>query len=273
MDNTSKILTFLDRKNDFLIHTLELPLSMQESHISSTAESTYKTLLLNSLPLIVFLKKEETFGLYVDSIIPEFLFKLEANSAGQFRSLLSPEDLSQDFKEVTGSLRLKKYIPFQTEPYSSVVDINETNLEELSTQFLRKSYQLESKIIISKDLHRSMLINRVPKSNIDRLEIIDPIKIDNYLKLNNSLIEKILESNDSTNIQIEMEKSGFTFLVERPINFNCKCSKEQFLPSLIQIYKQEGKSFFSKGNLHIRCDYCKKNYYFSENDLLSFKIN
>ncbi|OFZ16140.1 MAG: hypothetical protein A2X86_13730 [Bdellovibrionales bacterium GWA2_49_15] len=261
MQVSSKLVSFLDRDNDFLIHYFEVGnlFNFLDSlhHYSPEAKKSADFFLLNFLPLIAFLKSGEHFGVYIDSFTPNLFFKLESNSSGQFRAMLLPQDFKTELQKITGQCRVNKYSPRHPDPYVSHIELADHDLTKICSEVLKVSYQTEARVLVDPSQNFSLLLSKIPNSPL-------AVSLDAYIEKRKALLQLPLA---------EWGQDGPTQLNSRNITFTCNCSREQFLPSLKQIYQQDGEALFEKKHLTITCDYCKSVYNFSREDLLTFRPN
>src|SRR5438105_3642864 len=105
----SYLYSFLDEDNGYNIHFLEAQTLMADlvarQELGAGSLDFFREAVLSFLPMVTFLKAKESLGLYIDSENPYFRFKLEANQEGFFRTLLSPENMGELPKKVTGICR------------------------------------------------------------------------------------------------------------------------------------------------------------------------
>ena len=121
MLRSSKILSFLDEKNNFHVRFLEGQKIINDlaliHDVKNKGFEFFRELTLTNIHLISTLKNSEGLGLFIDSNEPYFRFKLECSESGNIRTLLFPESLDLFPKSVSGELRFSKIFPCRTAPY------------------------------------------------------------------------------------------------------------------------------------------------------------
>jgi molecular chaperone Hsp33 len=66
------------------------------------------------------------------------------------------------------------------------------------------------------------------------------------------------------------EKTNFSYLSSRQVELYCPCSKERMQDNLRMLFAKDPEGLFDgKDTLEAKCDYCKKTYTISRDDLKS----
>ncbi|MFZ4713959.1 MAG: Hsp33 family molecular chaperone HslO [Bacteriovoracaceae bacterium] len=266
MTPESKLYSFLDNKNSFTIHFLEGQKVIEQMavlhHLKGAGFSYYRDLLLSVLPFVSFVKKGESFGLYLDSEEPYFRFKLETNYTGNFRTLLLPEAFDQFPQKLTGMVRFSKLFDNST-PYTTIMQVEELDFSQIINQLIRDSYQIEAKAHLSDIVDQSFFISKIPRENVGRY-IIDPgLTLEQYEKkfcpdLNTIFAENFTEEKDIVDF---FTKRGFYFLGSKPFNYYCPCTRERMITNLVTLSAEDINELFDQNNeLEITCDYCHEKY-------------
>jgi molecular chaperone Hsp33 len=273
MTPESKLYSFLDNKNSFTIHFLEGQKIIESMatlhHLQGAGFSYYRDLLLSVLPMVSFVKKDESFGFYLDSEAPYFRFKLETNYTGSFRTLLLPADFNQFPQKLTGLVRFSKLFENAT-PYTTIMQVKDQDFTEIINQLMQDSYQIQGRIQLSDIVDQSFFVTKIPRENVGRY-IIDPgLTIDQYLKQFGSDLSSIFAENftEEKDIVEFFTKRGFYFLNSKPFHYFCPCSKDRMVQNLIILGKNDLHHLFEEnGKIEIQCDYCHKAYEIIESDL------
>jgi molecular chaperone Hsp33 len=84
-------------------------------------------------------------------------------------------------------------------------------------------------------------------------------------------VSELIESGVTPEEIIQLITKGDHQLIEEmPLYYECDCSKERFENGLKSLGKAELEGFVKDGHpIEITCQFCKKNYSFSEEDLKS----
>tara|TARA_B100001971_G_C18268024_1_gene596366 strand:- start:43951 stop:44772 length:822 start_codon:yes stop_codon:yes gene_type:complete len=267
----SRLFTFLDKKNSFNIYYLHGEKLMAEIYkihnIGPIASKFYDQTILTGLHLINFTKINENIGYYIDSNEPYFRFKIEMNNAGTLRTLLLPEEFEEFPKAVNGKARVTISYP-NKQPYSSLIELNNTSTDDIFNEMLNTSYQTKSKTMLGNK--SSILINPLPPTNID--EKFDEIQVATLKTIEEEygdFLKETIKENFKTEDQIidHFKAKGFNYLASKQVQFNCPCSKARMVTNLLTLSQDDQDEVFKEGPVEIRCDYCNTTYNIAEEDL------
>lgn len=270
---TSRLYSFLDHKNGFninflegqkLIHDLVLLHPMQSSGFAY-----FRDTFLGLLPIIYFLKPQESLGLYIDSEDPYFRLKIETNSAGHTRTLLLPEEFNQFPMKITGKVRVTKIFQNNAHPYSSVLELKETETKEVINRVLTESYQTNSEVIVSDISDQSIMVTKLPPVNVNS-SIDESMSRADYIKKHKHFFHDVFEAaaNDIEKIVKMFEDQGFSYMTSRQIEFFCPCSKDRMVLNMKGLYANDQDHLFDgKDSVTIKCDYCRKEYVITKGDI------
>ncbi len=275
----SKLYSFIDNKHNFSLTFFEGQKLIQDlaimNELNANGLSFLRNAVLSAQHIIQLFKNNEQLGLYIDSDIPKFTFKLEANPQGQVRTLLLPEELPVFPAKITGKIRIIKTSPSQKTPYQSIIDIEESDLDSAINRVLDQSYQITARVILSDTTDQSIFVSKLPFSSLKGERPRKDIDLDEYLDLRNDEFESIFSKNvfDDATITAEFEKIGLDYLKGVEVEFTCPCSKELMISNLLSIANLSSKELFPEGEsqVEIRCDYCKKQYDISLQEIQQVK--
>jgi len=262
----SKVISFLDEKYGFSVRFLEGQRLIQDlaliHDVKKEGFSFFRELVLTSMHLINYLKRDEGFGLFIDSEEPYFRFKIEANEHGSMRTILFPEDLETFPETISATVRMSKISRKNPTPYTSIIKVKDLLASEIVDQILKESYQVEGKIYISEESDQSFYMTKLPRKNVNKK--VDEITYSEFWNMNGQKILDILNEGhtDSTLIKNKMSELGFTFLQSKSIEFKCPCSREQMLTGVLSLIHSHtvDEIFEDKKEIETRCDYCKTYY-------------
>lgn len=276
MLKTSRLYSFLDMKNGFALHFLDgqkLIHDLALIHgLNGQGFAYFRDMVLSSLPMISFLKPGESLGLYIDSEDPYFRLKIETSFTGHTRTLLLPEDFNQFPMKLTGKARVAKQFPGGRPPYTSVVEFEDTLTKEVINQVLQKSYQANSELFVSEASDQSFLLIKLPPINVDLQTSDETPNLEEYLKSHKTFFHNIFDEhhNDVEGVVRAFERSDLAYLSSRQVELFCPCSKERMVDNMRMIYAQDPESLFNgEAHLEAKCDYCKKLYSISRDDMKS----
>lgn len=274
MLSESRLYSFLDHKNGFNIHFLEgqkLIHDLVLLHPMQGAGFAYfRDTFLGLLPIIFFLKPGESLGIYIDSEEPYFRLKIETNSSGHTRTLLLPEEFNQFPMKISGKVRVTKIFPGQKSPYTSMLELKDTETKEVINKVLNESYQTNSEVIVGEMSDQSIMVTKLPPINVNS-NIDESLSRQQYIKQHRTFFHHIFESapNDIEAIVKVFEDKGLSYLGSRQIAFFCPCTKDRMILNLRGLYAHDLNELFDdKGEVEIKCDYCRKIYNIAKSEVI-----
>lgn len=274
MLSESRLYSFLDHKNGFNIHFLEGQKLIHDLILLHPMQGSgfayFRDTFLGLLPIIFFLKPGESLGIYIDSEDPYFRLKIETNSAGHTRTLLLPEEFNLFPMKITGNVRVTKTSSSNHQPYTSMIQLKNVETKSVINQILSESYQTNSEVIVGDISDQSIMITKLPPINVNSSHDNSPSRAE-FIKRHQNFFHDIFEMAllDIETIVKVFEDKGFSYLGSRQINFYCPCSKERMVFNLKGLYLENMDELFD-GNetLEIKCDYCRKAYHISRDELI-----
>lgn len=263
----SRQFSFINNKIGFTISLLTGANLMGEvittHNIGPKAFEFYKKTILGSAQLINFLKPGETLGFYIDSEDPYFKFKIEMGQMGTLRTLLLPEEFEDFPTTFTGKCRVHKVYANHA-PYTSVIDYNDFKVEDISNEILSRSYQTNSKIFIGDKADNSIMITKLPPTNINKkVDDFEDVSMDQFIKDHSELIATALEqvSSDVAEVEKKFQKFEFSYIGSKEVKLHCPCSLERMEDNFQRLSKNDLEEIFSdKDMVETRCDYCNTIY-------------
>lgn len=268
----SRLYSFIDHHNGFLLQFLEGQKLIHDlvliHGIAGQGFQYYRDSVLAFQTMISYLKPGEGLGIYLDSEEPYFRLKIEMSDEGQMRTLLLPEEFKEFPHSITGKCRIVKLLPGEVTPYTSIVNLDQNNSEEVINKVLNDSYQVKSRVFISQDSDQSVMITKLPNKNVDKFIEENTTSIPEYWLQHQSHIQKLFASgtSDQLVIQENFEKNGFLLLGSREIKFKCTCSRQRMFDGVRSIIMSAGiEHVFApdESEIQTKCDYCKETYIFT----------
>lgn len=276
MLNKSRLYTFLDNKTGFSISFIEgqrLIADLATIHnFNKDALHFHRNTVLTSMQLLNFLKPKENLGFYIDSNEPYFRFKLELHHSGSMRTLLLPLEFSSFPKKITGSVRLTKIFSDSKVPYSSILQANNEEYEDLINNILKDSYQTNSQILLASTTDQSVMVTKLPPMNI-KVEVWEDITLKEYINEKKTFLEDLFNRNLNSTEEIisYFGSHSFQYLMSKEIEFSCPCSKDRMMQNLFTLHQHDLEEVFQGDNsIDITCDYCNKVYEIHKNE---FNLN
>ena len=269
----SRLYTLIDESREFAAYFLEGQALIRDIALVHPVErggfAYFRSVVLSIQPMIAFLKGGEQLGFYIDADDPRFQLKIEAGHHGAMRCTLLPEGF-RDFPEaVRGIARFLKIVPGRP-PYESVLKIEGQPLRDTVNRVLRESYQTNSSVTVSATSDQSLLLHQLPplpgKDEYD-------YSLD-ALRARRAAIAEAVERiflralQQREQIVAAFKEIGFRLLADRPVHLGCSCSRNRVIEGLWSLHHR-GEELFDPGQatLEIKCEYCKKAYRISRQDL------
>jgi molecular chaperone Hsp33 len=275
--NNSRLLSFIDKNNEFTINFVEGQKLIQDlafiHNLKGDGFAYFRDSVLSFIPLITLLKLNENLGLYIDSKSPYFLLKIEMSEHGHFRTLLLPETFEKFPKTLSGDGRLSKISVGQSSPYTSIIDINGLSFIEVVNNILQNSYQIKGRVIISDEADQAAFIMQLPRKNWDKQEQSEaPKEIGEFLTEVDPLLKNLFSkgTNDESEVIKYFEKQDYTLLNAKDLIFKCSCSYERMVSGVDSLLNTTSidELFKEDDSIETRCDYCKTYYQISKNVFL-----
>ncbi|MGZ3789634.1 MAG: Hsp33 family molecular chaperone HslO [Bacteriovorax sp.] len=274
----SRLYSFIDQSQGFTLHFLEGQKLIQDLAVihSNTGGGFhyFRDAILSIQLMIAYLKPGEGLGIYIDSDEPYFRLKVEMSEQGQMRTLLLPEDFNQFPKSIRGKCRVVKTMPDETRPYTSIIDLDDVNFNDVVNKILKESYQFQSEIFLSDDSDQSIMLMKLPSINIDKVQTNYTLSIQEYWKKMepelNALFKK--HSDNYEIIQKHIEKMGLLYLGSREIKFKCTCSRDRMLQGVRSLIASSGIDHVfgaDEDEIETKCDYCKTSYLLLKKEFLN----
>ncbi len=265
---------FICNKNGFSISVIEGDSMMKEvnqiHNIGPNALSYYQKTILSSMQMVNFLKPGESLGFYIDSEEPYFRFKIELSNTGTFRTLLLPEEFENFPDKITGKVRLVK-IYNAREPYHTILELKDHDVGNIVNEVISKSYQTNSRIILSEHGNSSLMVTKLPPSNINKkIEDFDDLSLDQIQNKYHKLIQAalLIPNADVKMMDDLFQAEGLQYLGSKEVKFFCPCSHERMVENLFTLPEHDRIDIFKEdSSIEIRCDYCNTIYNIQRSEL------
>ncbi len=269
----SRLYSFMDHKEGFNIHFLEGQKLIHDlvllHPMKGSGFAYFRDTFLGLMPIIFFLKPGESLGLYIDSENPYFRLKIETNSAGHTRCLLLPEEFNLFPMKITGQVRVTKVFGNGNTPYTSMLQLNDIETKQVINHIMKESYQTNTEVIVGELSDQSIMITKLPGSATANVSDDTHLRTD-FVKKHQPFFHKVFESgtDDIEKIVQMFEDRGFAYLGSRQIDFFCPCSQERMVMNLRGLYSKDNDQLFEgDSEVKVKCDYCRKEYTVTKNDL------
>lgn len=278
----SRLFSFLDDEHNYVVTFLEGQKLVQDFAISHGGQGFdldfFRDAILCAEHIIQFFKNDENLGFYIDSMEPNFHFKLETNSQGYVRALLLPEDVGHIPKAIDGVVRLVKKASYAKEPYQSVIEVTQKDIPSIINEILQHSDQINAYVFLSPVSDQSVMVSRLPiPKGREQEHFLSPKEY--FLKFQSRFMKVFkMNLNDGEKLVATMttlNKNKLAYLSATDIQQHCPCSKEGLLVSIRHFAQEELDDETAQGRpyLDLKCHYCNKVYRVDERDLQTLAIN
>lgn len=275
---TSRLLSFINHQTGFALNFLEGSKLIEDLVLLHEQEMTgfsyLRDFVLMGEHLMSYLKHQETMGIFIDSETPYLRLKLEISAIGHTRTLLLPENLSDIPTTINGYCRLVKVNPFQNEPYTSFIRLENLPLKEAVTLALEKSYQVNSRLSLSNTTDQSVMLSRLPDIQVDKQFRESRPTLEKEIARVWPELEKLYQRavTDQESIASELGQLGYEYLSGQDIELTCSCEHERMVSGIASLsYSESLDNIYESDNtIEVKCDYCKTRYQISREEVEEF---
>ena len=167
---------------------------------------------------------------------------------------------TEGYLKVTKNLKLKQN-------YTSQVALQSGEIGDDFAYYFSVSEQIASivsvGVLIDTDDTVSsagaMIIELLPNHTQDDIEYLENLKLEP--------ISSVLAKNENIHDYLNMLFKENEILEERYIKYECDCSKERFMGSLLALPKKDLEELAQEEIIDIRCEFCNKEYRFDRKDI------
>ncbi len=236
-----------------------------------------RTLAASSM-LAAFLKGEERIIIELDGNGPVEKVFAEAIQVGEVRGFaqlsqkqgnLVIEDISQAIG--IGLLKVSRLLYDKPQPVQGIVNLQKGDVASDLAFYFNQSEQMPSTVILDVSIDDTGIINESGGMILQAMPGATPEQLKQaYEHLTNIPPVTELLKNESTPEGI-LNHLPFPckVLSQSPVDFFCRCSKENFLSKLMTLGIEEIKGMQEDGSNELVCRYCNEKYYIGENDFTS----
>ena len=273
----SSFYTFIDQERKFAIYFLEgqklIHDFVLQQGLTTGVFPYFRSAILSIQLLLGQLKKGEYFCFYVDAEEPYFRLKIEMNALGLIRGVFYPEEMSTTtWQEISGIVRLVKFIPSAETPYQSTIDLQNVALSQIVNEVLERSFQVNSRMIISTNSDQSVMIHQLPLFAKE-----EPSDLNQAFRQFSAPLEEIMNQglSDKAEIVHAFAEKGLKYLLDRKVAFQCDCSQEQMVKNLKTWTQHHPEELFEVGesSIEVTCEYCKAKYTITKREIDSFEVS
>ncbi|MFH1051473.1 MAG: Hsp33 family molecular chaperone HslO [bacterium] len=223
-----------------------------------------------------FLKGEERIVIEVSgSGIIQYLL-VEAMQVGEVRGYIRyDEDLiNSKIKSLSdmlsdGTFKVVKIMYNKKEPQTSVISLQKGDIESELTKYYAQSEQIATAVLLEVEIDDVGIIMQSGGIIIQALPGTKKKEIQNISKQFSNIksISKFFNEGLTPDKALkEILPFEFDQLSSTPVDFFCRCSKENFMSKLVTLEHKEIQEMLDSGQNELVCQYCNSKYELDEKD-------
>ena len=249
----------------------------QNNHNLDSVPAIWMARMLSGATLAAaLLKGEERVTLEVDGNGQISKIFAEAMQTGEVRGFMQTKDPSgninldkvEDLLGI-GLLRFTKILYNKAEPVQGVVHLQTGDITTDLTYYYQQSEQIPTAIILDCKMTDEGIVSQSGGLMIQVMPgYSDAQLLDLYESINSlkSLTDYFEDGLNPLQCLKEILPFEFDVLSSTPVDFFCRCSKENFISKLMTLGKDEIIDMERKNHNEIICQYCNKHYYLTASD-------
>ena len=225
-----------------------------------------------------FLKGEERIVIEVNgSGIINYLL-VEAMQVGEVRGYVRYDNelINEPFDSLSdlfgaGTFKVIKILYNKKEPQTSVISIQKGDIESEIIKYYSQSEQIQTSIMLEVEIDDNGMITQSGGIIVQALpgtKKKDIQKISRQLKETKSIGKYFNEGLTPDKALKEILPFEFDIICRTPVDFFCRCSKENFISKLLTLEHKEIQEIHDSGQNELVCQYCNSKYELNEMDFL-----
>lgn len=223
-----------------------------------------------------FLKGEERISIEVNgSGIVNYLL-VEAMQVGEVRGYVryDSELINEPINSLTdilgdGTFKVIRILYNKKEPQVSVIPIQNGDIDSELIKFFQQSEQIQSAVMLEVEIDDDgnitqsggIVVQALPGAKKKDIE-----KISQELTKVKSIGTYFNEGLTPDKALKEILPFEFDLLSSTPVDFYCRCSKENFMSKLVTLEHKEIKEMVEDGHKELVCQYCNTKYHLDDKD-------
>ena len=252
-------------------------ITAQEKHNLSSIPSIFLSRQLAASTLMAsFLKGQERIVLEVESDGKIQKIYSEALQLGEIRGFIDYDSDIESFNAESiydylagGALRVIKILYNTSEPFIGVVPLVKGDLATDLAYYYRQSEQIPTAVVLDASVDNNgkikqsggILLQALPGAKTEDIEII-------YKQISQiGLLADLFENEEMPeDIVKKIFHLEYKILNDTPIDFFCRCSKDNFKQKLLTLGLSEIRDMKQKNENELVCRYCNNKYFLDESD-------
>ncbi|HKL47679.1 MAG TPA: Hsp33 family molecular chaperone HslO [Candidatus Izemoplasmatales bacterium] len=249
------------------------------------ASAAFGRLLTNSLIMGAMYSEDQTLTIRINGNGPIGTMITSVDAHGHVKGTVENPQVHYSYKDKLavgmvvgnqGYIHVTKDLKIR-DTFTSSAEIQTGEIAEDFTYYFAKSEQIPSSVGLGVLVDEN---NKVFASGGFILQIMPGAKdetitkIENNIKAMKPISELINDCKTPEEIIEEITKGDHEIVEEMPLSYVCDCNKERFKNGLSTLDNGELESMIDDGeDINITCDFCKKQYSFTVDDIKEIKSN
>lgn len=280
LKNRDRLIRIMSSNGHFrasLIRNTQTALTAQENHKLTEIPASFLARTLSGAALIAsFLKGEERaiLELMGNGVISKIY--AEASQHGENRGYVHFSDNNSSFSVTSeedvlgiGLLRVTRILYDKAEPVTGVIELQKSDVGSDLAYYFNQSEQIPTAVLMDVDfdenrkiVHSSgFIVQAMPGYSLIELKVI----FDSLVNLPR-LSDLFKNTHDMEEIMKKLIPFDFSVVTNLPIDFFCRCSKENFIRALHTLDIKEIEEMKEIGHNELVCQYCNKHYYLTNSE-------
>jgi molecular chaperone Hsp33 len=249
------------------------------------ASAAFGRLLTTSLIMGAMYSENQTLTIRVNGNGPIGTMITSVNAHGHVKGTVENPQVHYSYKDKLavgmvvgnqGYIHVTKDLKIR-DVFTSSAEIQTGEIAEDFTYYFAKSEQIPSSVGLGVLVNEN---NEVFASGGFILQVMPGVKeetitkIEEHIKGMKPISELIDAGKTPEEIIEEITKGDHEFVEEMPLSYTCDCHRDRFKKGLATLDNSELDSMIEDGeDIEITCDFCKKQYSFTVEDIQEIKLN
>jgi molecular chaperone Hsp33 len=249
------------------------------------ASAAFGRLLTTSLIMGAMYSENQTLTIRVNGNGPIGTMITSVNAHGHVKGTVENPQVHYSYKDKLavgmvvgnqGYIHVTKDLKIR-DVFTSSAEIQTGEIAEDFTYYFAKSEQIPSSVGLGVLVNEN---NEVFASGGFILQVMPGVKdetitkIEEHIKEMKPISELIDAGKTPEEIVEEITKGDHEFVEEMPLSYTCDCHRDRFKKGLATLDNSELDSMIEDGeDIEITCDFCKKQYSFTVEDIQEIKLN
>lgn len=283
LKNRDRIVRIMTSNGHFraaLLRNTQTAVTAQDNHKLTGIPASFLARTLSGASLIAgFLKGEERaiLELMGNGIISKVYG--EASQHGEVRGYVTFAENAGSYTVSNeediigvGLLRVTRILYDKAEPVTGLIELPKSDVGTDLAYYFNQSEQIPTAVLLDVKLdekgkitHSSgFMVQAMPGYSLVELKVV----FDSIME-NQNLSELFQKDEEMENILRKLIPMDFELVTSNPVDFFCRCTKDNFIRALHTLDPLEIKDMMDVGHNELICHYCNKHYYISDEEFQS----